>query len=107
MAPSSSSSSSSSSGSSSGNSSGNPPGDAKPAFEAALEQLQSTVKKLESGELTLEQSLQQFEEGVRLTRICQEQLGAAEKRVEILMKVGTNEAGDPKAELQPFPTTKS
>jgi exodeoxyribonuclease VII small subunit len=82
-------------------------GDAKPAFEAALEQLQNTVKKLESGELTLEQSLQQFEEGVRLTRICQEQLSAAEKRVEILMKVGTSESGEPKAELQPFPTSKS
>jgi len=87
--------------------SGPPSGDAKPAFEAALEQLQNTVKKLESGELTLEQSLQQFEEGVKLTRICQEQLGAAEKRVEILMKVGTSESGEPKAELQPFPTSKS
>jgi exodeoxyribonuclease VII small subunit len=79
----------------------------KPAFEAALEQLQTTVKKLESGELTLEQSLQQFEEGVRLTRVCQDQLGAAEKRVEILMKVGTSESGEPQAELQPFPTSKS
>jgi exodeoxyribonuclease VII small subunit len=79
----------------------------KPTFEGALEQLQNTVKKLESGELTLEQSLQQFEEGVRLTRVCQEQLGAAEKRVEILMKVGTSESGEPKAELQPFPTSKS
>jgi exodeoxyribonuclease VII small subunit len=81
--------------------------DTKPAFEAALEQLQTTVKKLESGELTLEQSLQQFEEGVRLTRVCQDQLSAAEKRVEILMKVGTNESGEPKADLQPFPTSKS
>jgi exodeoxyribonuclease VII small subunit len=81
--------------------------DTKPAFEAALEQLQTTVKKLESGELTLEQSLQQFEEGVRLTRVCQDQLGAAEKRVEILMKVGTGESGEPKADLQPFPTNKS
>lgn len=94
-----------SSSSSSSNPPVNSPGDAKPAFEAALEQLQNTVRKLESGELTLEQSLQQFEEGVRLTRICQEQLGAAEKRVEILMRVGTNEAGEPKAELQPFPTS--
>jgi exodeoxyribonuclease VII small subunit len=75
----------------------------KPTFETSLEQLQSTVKKLESGELTLEQSLQQFEEGVKLTRACQEQLTAAEKRVEILMKVGTGEAGESKPEFQPFP----
>ena len=70
--------------------------DAKPAFEAALEQLQTTVKRMESGELSLEQSLQFFEEGVRLTRLCQDQLAAAEKRVEILM--------NSKPELQPFPT---
>lgn len=70
----------------------------KPTFEAALEQLQITVKRLESGELTLEQSLQHFEEGVRLTRSCQEQLSAAEKRVEILMNA--------KPEFQPFPTSK-
>lgn len=69
----------------------------KPSFEAALEQLQSTVKRLESGELSLEQSLQHFEEGVRLTRACQEQLSAAERRVEILINA--------KPELQPFPTS--
>lgn len=73
-----------------------------PTFEAALEQLQSTVKKLESGELSLEQSLKCFEEGVRLTRFCQEQLAAAEQRVEILMKGGT---GEP--EVAPFSPTKA
>jgi exodeoxyribonuclease VII small subunit len=71
-----------------------PKEEAKPAFEAALEQLQTTVKRLESGELSLEQSLSQFEEGVKLTRLCQEQLSAAERRVEILMNA--------KPELQPF-----
>jgi exodeoxyribonuclease VII small subunit len=75
----------------------------QPSFEVALEQLQNTVKKLESGELTLEQSLQQFEEGVKLTRTCQEQLNAAEKRVEILMKAGASESGESKVELKPFP----
>jgi len=68
-------------------------------FETALEQLQLTVKKLESGELSLELALQQFEEGVKLTRICQEQLSAAEQRVEILMKGSTETAPD----LKPFP----
>ena len=58
----------------------------KLSFEAALERLQISVKKLESGELSLEDSLKLFEEGVRLTRMCQEQLQAAEQRVEQLMK---------------------
>ena len=72
-------------------------------FETALEQLQATVKRLESGELSLEQALKQFEEGVRLTRVCQEQLSSAEKRVEILMKANA-EGG---VELQPFAPQRS
>jgi len=68
----------------------------KTSFESALEQLQLAVKKLESGELTLEQSLLQFEEGVRLTRLCQEQLSSAEQRVDILMKSNST------PEFQPF-----
>lgn len=55
-------------------------------FESALEKLQLSVKRLESGELSLEDSLRLFEEGVRLTRMCQEHLQAAEQRVEQLMK---------------------
>jgi exodeoxyribonuclease VII small subunit len=70
------------------------------SFEAALEQLQQTVKRMESGELSLEQALQFFETGVRLTRICQERLNAAEQRVEILMK--GQESADGKVDLQPF-----
>ncbi len=72
----------------------------KPAFEAALEQLQATVKKLEGGELSLEQALGCFEDGVRLSKICQEQLAAAEQRVELLMK-GTGTATTP-PETRPF-----
>ena len=63
------------------------------SFETAIEQLQFTVKKLESGELSLEDSLKQFEEGVKLTRICQEHLTSAEQRVEVLMKI--NSEGQP------------
>lgn len=55
-------------------------------FEASLEKLQVAVKRLESGELSLEEALKQFEEGVKLTRACQEYLSAAEKKVEILVK---------------------
>jgi len=76
-------------------------GQSKPSFEIALEQLQGLVKKLESGELNLEQSLKCFEEGVKLTRLCQEHLGAAEQRIDILAQ---NSAG--RAELQPFSAGK-
>ncbi len=69
-----------------------------PTFESALDQLQQTVKKLESGELSLDQALKSFEEGVRLTRFCQEQLSTAEKKVELLMKVNP----DGTTETQPF-----
>ena len=56
-------------------------------FEKALEGLQLIVKKLESGELTLEQALKNFEEGVRIARSCQQFLQQAEKRVEQLTRV--------------------
>lgn len=56
------------------------------SFESALDQLQRTVKKLESGELSLEDSLKCFEEGVRLSRFCQAYLSEADKRIEILTK---------------------
>jgi len=62
-------------------------------FEQALEKLQLTVKRLESGELSLDDALKGFEEGVRLTRVCQKQLSDAEARVEQLM--GVSVAGIP------------
>ena len=68
------------------------------SFEAALDRLQQTVRKLESGELSLEDSLKSFEEGVRLTRVCQEQLKSAEQRIEVL----TQMSADGKAETTPF-----
>ncbi len=74
----------------------------KPSFEASLDQLQALVKKLESGELSLEQSLKSFEEGVRLTRTCQEYLSAADQRIQILTQATT----DQKADLQPFNPTR-
>ena len=56
------------------------------SFEENLKQLQNTVQQLESGELTLEQSLQTFEKGVQLTRQCQTALSQAEQKVELLLK---------------------
>jgi exodeoxyribonuclease VII small subunit len=70
-------------------------------FETALEQLQQTVKRLESGELSLEQAIQAFEEGVKLSALCSEHLTSAEQKVEVLMK-GTGQGGDSGPEFQSF-----
>jgi exodeoxyribonuclease VII small subunit len=58
---------------------------APPAFEAALEELERRVRRLESGEVSLEEALALFEEGVELARTCHEQLEAAEQRVSALV----------------------
>lgn len=57
-----------------------------PDFEQALEELESLVEQLESGELTLDQSLQQFKRGVELTRHCQGVLEQAQQVVEQLVE---------------------
>ena len=55
-------------------------------FEKALEDLEKIVEAMESGELTLDQALKKYEEGVGLVRACQSKLTEAEKRIEILTK---------------------
>jgi exodeoxyribonuclease VII small subunit len=57
-------------------------------FEAALAELDALVKKLEDGDLSLEQSLALYERGVQLSRFCHAQLEAAERRIEILTERG-------------------
>ena len=54
------------------------------SFEEALTELEALVERMESGDLTLEESLAAFEQGIALTRHCQEALQAAEQKVEIL-----------------------
>ncbi|MCQ4348339.1 exodeoxyribonuclease VII small subunit [Pseudomonas stutzeri] len=56
-----------------------------PDFEQSLGELQTLVERLESGELSLEESLAAFEQGIRLTRECQGALGQAEQKVQILL----------------------
>jgi exodeoxyribonuclease VII small subunit len=70
-----------------------------PDFETALKRLEEIVKKLESGDLTLDASLELFEEGIQLSRLCHLKLGQAERRVEILLK---NNEGEQQA--VPFET---
>lgn len=55
-------------------------------FEKSLEELELIVNSLESGDLRLEESLELFERGVKLSRKCRERLANAERRIEILMK---------------------
>ncbi len=71
-------------------------------FEKALEQLSTTVKKLESGELPLEEALKTFEQGVKLSKDCQAQLVGAEQRVEQLLKASVAADGQEKAEFGKF-----
>jgi exodeoxyribonuclease VII small subunit len=59
---------------------------AKEKFEEALGRLEDIVKKMEAGEMTLEESLKAFEEGIKLARLCSRKLDEAERRVEILLK---------------------
>lgn len=68
------------------------------SFEEALTKLEKAVAQLEQGDaLTLDESLQAFEEGVRLTRLCREKLDAAELRVQQLVEIDEDEF-----EMAPF-----
>lgn len=67
-------------------------------FEAALAELDTLVKKLEDGDLSLEQSLALYERGVQLSRFCHARLEEAERRIELLTERG---------ELKPAPASLS
>ena len=55
-------------------------------FEASLEALEGIVQELERGDLPLEKSLELFEQGIGLSRQCQERLSQAERRIEVLLR---------------------
>ena len=57
-------------------------------FESAIAELEKIVKQLEDGDLPLETSLALFERGVTLSRYCHDQLGAAQRRIELLTERG-------------------
>ncbi len=59
---------------------------AEKKFEDALARLEEIVKELETGELPLDLSLKLFEEGIKLSRICNKRLEDAERRVEVLIR---------------------
>lgn len=74
----------------------------KPDFECSLGRLEEIVKKLENANLSLDEAMKLFEEGVQLSRDCQKHLEQAEGKVEILLKKAGGEmaaqAFDPEAE---------
>ena len=65
-------------------------------FERSLRDLETLVERMEAGELSLEESLETYERGIRLSRLCQQSLDEAEQRIEIL----TEKSGG--AELERF-----
>ena len=66
-------------------------------FEEALEKLEEIVGGLERGDISLEESLAKYEEGVKLVKFCQKKLGEAKKKIEVLVK-----AKNGKIKLEPF-----
>lgn len=66
-------------------------------FEEALKKLEKIVGDLENGDLALDEALEKYEEGIRLSKVCAKKLEAARKKVEILLK-----AEDGSFELKPF-----
>lgn len=58
---------------------------AKEKFEDALEKLEDIVRKMETGDIPLDEALKSFEEGIRLIRFCSAKLEETERRVEVLL----------------------
>jgi exodeoxyribonuclease VII small subunit len=73
-----------------------------PSFEESLKKLETIVEKLEKGDLSLEESLKLFEEGVGLSAVCKKELEEAEGKVEMLVK-----QRDGSLKTAPFLTEKS
>lgn len=63
----------------------------KTSFEAAMQELEEIVVEMEKGDIPLEDSLKKFERGIQLARQSQQQLKAAEQKVQILMQSNGNE----------------
>ncbi len=64
-------------------------------FEKSFQQLEKIVQRLESEELPLDESLQLFEEGIRLSRFCHQRLEEVEKKIELIL---ADAKGEPRTE---------
>ena len=72
-----------------------------PDFETALAELEALVEKMEQGDLSLDESLKQFERGVQLTRSCQQALRDAEQKVQVLLEKDGQESLEPFSNDEP------
>jgi exodeoxyribonuclease VII small subunit len=75
-----------------------PTSPSEPSFEQALERLQTIVRDLEEGQIGLAEGLARYEEGVKLLGRCYQLLEGAQRRIELLNRVGP----DGKEECEPF-----
>lgn len=73
-------------------------------FEQALVELERVVSAMEAGSMSLEESLKAFEQGVKLTRECQQALQEAEQKVDLLLKTDTGIATKPFADSEEEPS---
>ena len=71
-------------------------------FEKSFQQLETIVKRLESEEMPLDESLQLFEEGIRLSRFCNQKLEEVEKKIELIL---SDAKGQPR--IEPFESDES
>lgn len=62
--------------------------DKQPGFEKSLERLETIVREMESGELSLEKMMKHFEEGMSLVGVCSRKLNEVERKIELLVKQG-------------------
>jgi len=69
----------------------------KPKFEDALKELEGIIEELEGGELTLDESLERYERGVKALTTCRKILGEAEKKIQLLLRTSEGEL-----KTQPF-----
>lgn len=76
-------------------------------FESAIAELEAIVKRLEGGDLPLEQSLELFERGVQLSRFCHSKLEEAERRVELLTERGEVKPAPPSLGVDPGEVDRS
>ncbi len=65
------------------------------SFETGLQQLETIVKEMESGDLPLERALELFEKGTQLSESCRKQLEEAETRIELLIRKGDKMHAEP------------
>lgn len=73
----------------------NPKTEDSPSFEQALARLETLVKEMEAGTLSLDRMMACFEEGTQLVKVCEQKLNEVEKKIEILVKKGDHQAAQP------------